>query len=126
MNNPPLPLDPQKPQRKSTRLKNFDYRTAGLYFVTILTDGRKPALSFIKDNKIILSDNGKIADNYWKDIPGHYPNGILDEYIIMPDHLHGIIGITEPLVVRARRPRPYNHQPWAGSSDGLNTTLPKT
>ena len=88
-------IDPHKPQRKSTRLKDFDYRSAGLYFVTILTDGRKPALSSIKDNNIILSDNGKIAESYWKDIPGHYPNVILDEYIIMPDHMHGIIGISD-------------------------------
>ena len=54
-----MKIDPQKPQRKSTRLKDFDYRSAGLYFVTILTDGRKPALSSIKDNNIILSDNCK-------------------------------------------------------------------
>jgi REP element-mobilizing transposase RayT len=47
----------------------------------------------IENNEMILNDVGKIANQYWAEIPAHFPNAILHEHIVMPDHLHGIIEI---------------------------------
>ena len=79
---------------KSTRLKNFDYSSNGAYFVTICTRNRKCYLGDIVNGKIKLSGIGEIVRNYWYEIPNHYKNVSLDEYIIMPNHVHGVIVIN--------------------------------
>jgi len=78
------------PKRKSLRLKNYDYSTTGYYFITILTDDRKNLFGSIKNEKIVLNDLGLIANNTWLSIPQHFSNITLDEYVIMPNHMHGI------------------------------------
>lgn len=96
---------------ESTRLKGYDYSRNGDYFVTICTKNRihlfgdivpeipvveaglRPASTTIPSPKLILSDAGKIVSDCWYDLPNHYSNIILDEFIIMPDHIHGIIQI---------------------------------
>lgn len=79
--------------RKSIRLKNYDYSSSGGYFITICTCNRKHLFGKIIDGKMILNDGGKIAQQYWLEIPKHFPNAGLDEFIIMPNHVHGIIMI---------------------------------
>ena len=76
---------------ETTRLKGFDYAKAGNYFITICTKNRKPLFAEIIDEKIKLSETGKIVSDCWSDLPNHYPNIILDEFIVMPNHIHGII-----------------------------------
>ncbi len=76
---------------ESTRLKNWDYTGSGYYFITICTGSRECHFGEINDNQINLSDIGIIADQFWRSIPEHYPNTILDEFTIMPNHVHGII-----------------------------------
>ena len=78
---------------ESIRLKNWDYSSPGYYFVTICTKDREFYFGNIKNNKMILSDMGKIAQQYWLQIPAHFPHIMLDEFIIMPNHLHGILKI---------------------------------
>ena len=77
--------------RKHMRLKGYDYSQAGLYFITICTKNREHIFGIINNGVIILNEYGDIVRNYWNDIPNHYINVELDEYIIMPDHFHGII-----------------------------------
>jgi REP element-mobilizing transposase RayT len=79
----------------STRLKFYDYSKPGAYFVTICTKNRAPVFGFIKDHYVALSWAGCIVHRCWRDLPNHYPNCILDEFIVMPDHIHGIIILTD-------------------------------
>jgi putative transposase len=81
--------------RKSIRFKEYDYSQPGDYFVTICTYNRECLMGEIEDGKVHLNDVGRIADIFWQDIPKHFSNVILDEYVIMPNHVHGIITITE-------------------------------
>lgn len=79
-------------KRKSARLKYYDYSQNGYYFITICTHKRQQIFGEIKNGKTKLNDIGKIVDFTWNDLKNH--NDInLHEYIIMPDHIHGIIEI---------------------------------
>ena len=60
-------------------------------FVTICVQNRACIFGHIKNDEMILNNFGKMANKYWKNIPKHFPHVVLDEYIIMPDHVHGII-----------------------------------
>ena len=80
--------------RRSIRLKNYDYSQDGYYFITICVQNRAFMFGEIENGKIILTDIGILAKQHWMDIPNHYNNILLDEYIIMPNHIHGIIGIN--------------------------------
>lgn len=77
----------------SMRLKNYNYSQNGVYFITICIKDRKHSFGEIKNEKIILNEIGKITQQFWQEIPKHFSFAILDEYQIMPDHLHGIIEI---------------------------------
>ena len=77
--------------RRSIRLKGYDYSSAGAYFVTICAKDRKCIFGDIEHEEMRLSEGGKIADECWRNIPMHYPSVFLDEYIIMPNHVHGVI-----------------------------------
>ena len=77
----------------STRLKGYDYSCDGTYFITICTKNREWLFGEIVQSQIKLSEMGKIVSDCWYDLPNHYSNIILDEFIIMPNHIHGIIGI---------------------------------
>jgi len=77
--------------RKVIRLQAYDYSREAWYFVTIEPFDRKYPFCKILDRKIILNDIGKIIDNQWRWIFSRYNHIAMDEYIIMPDHFHGII-----------------------------------
>jgi REP element-mobilizing transposase RayT len=81
--------------RKSIRLKGYDYSQPGEYFITICTHDKKCVFGKVIEEKIILSPIGEIAKKCWEEIPEHYPKVELDEYIIMPNHIHGIIIMSE-------------------------------
>jgi putative transposase len=81
--------------KKSIRLKNYDYSQPGGYFVTICTKGRKSCFGQIVDEKINLSSVGEIVKGCWLGIPEHLKNVKLDEWVIMPNHIHGIIVIID-------------------------------
>ena len=81
-------------KRKHIRLRNFDYSSQGWYFITICTKNRKHYFGEIKDGQMHLSAIGEQANLYWEEIPQHFPHIELNEFIIMPNHIHGIIGIV--------------------------------
>jgi putative transposase len=72
-------------------LRGYDYSAAGGYFVTIVTRGRACLLGEIHDGAMEFTDMGRIADENWRTIPDHFPNVELGEFIVMPNHVHGII-----------------------------------
>ncbi len=79
---------------ESARLSGYDYSQPGAYFVTICTKNRECIFGKIIDGKMILNDIGKIVEQCWYDLPNHYLNLILDEFIIMPNHFHCIMIIN--------------------------------
>ena len=81
--------------RKSIRLKGYDYSSPGEYFVTVCTYNHGCLFGNIIDENMRLSEIGRIAEQCWKELPAKFINVILDEYIIMPNHIHGIIIINE-------------------------------
>jgi len=80
--------------RQSIRLKNYDYSQPGCYFVTICTHNMMCLLGEIVNAHPRLSAIGEITDLCWQEIPKHFPHVSLDEYVIMPNHMHGIIIIN--------------------------------
>jgi putative transposase len=104
-------FDPRKHHRRSIRLKGYDYSSEGAYYVTIVTYHRDPLFGEIVNKEMILNEFGKIADECWRAIPEHFPNVELGAYVIMPNHAHGIIIITDQRRGAAML-RPYNdHNP---------------
>ncbi len=90
------------PQRKPTRLKNFDYSTTGAYFITICTDKRQQILSRIvgvdvlgDPKNIELLPHGIVADKYIKQMNEFYENITVDQYVIMPNHIHLVLFVHE-------------------------------
>ena len=87
-------FDPKKHHRKSIRLSGYDYSQAGAYYVTIVTDQRDCLFGEVVNGEMVLNDFGKIADECWRAIPDHFPLVELGAYVVMPNHVHGIIVIT--------------------------------
>ncbi len=79
--------------RKSIRLQSWDYRRSAFYFVTICTKDQKHYFGDIRDGKMGLSVQGCAAWYFWKQIPAHSDNVQLDAFVVMPNHVHGIIQI---------------------------------
>jgi REP element-mobilizing transposase RayT len=88
--------DPDKHRRRSIRREGYDYSLPGAYFVTLISYGRMCLFGEIKDGELRQSDIGKLVYDCWLGITDHFDNTKLDEYVIMPNHLHGIIIILDP------------------------------
>jgi REP element-mobilizing transposase RayT len=97
----------RKRQRKSIRLKEYDYSQAGEYFVKICTQNHECKFGNIVNGEMHLNDFGMVVEDCWKGIPLHFKNVELDEYIIMPNHLHGILILNES--VGHGMPCPYQN-----------------
>ena len=82
------------PRRKQTRVPGFDYASGGAYFVTICTFNRGRILGTVADSAIRLSDAGTIVAEEWLNLRETFPSVTLDEHVVMPNHLHGIITIS--------------------------------
>jgi len=81
------------PNRKPNRLQGYDYSSPGYYFVTICTKDRFPWFGEIYNSAMILNESGSFINQTWKNIPNYYNNVYIDKYVIMPNHIHGIIHI---------------------------------
>jgi putative transposase len=75
----------------SARLPGWDYASPGMYFVTLCTQWRDTCLGKISEGKVELSSQGLLVVREWQDIPEWCPRATLDAWIVMPDHLHGIV-----------------------------------
>jgi REP element-mobilizing transposase RayT len=87
--------NPDIHHRRSIRLKGYDYAQAGLYFITICTHNRECIFGEIINGEMGLNELGEIAFNEWKKTPEIRPNVELGEYVIMPNHMHGIIRLLD-------------------------------
>ncbi len=91
---------PDKFQNKyriaSTRLQNWDYGSNAAYFITICTKNRKHFFGEIINKEMHLNDIGKLTEQYWLEIPNHFPFIELGNFVVMPNHVHGILIINKP------------------------------
>jgi len=111
--------------RHSLRLKDFDYSQAGAYFVTICTKNRQCIFGTIQKGKMQLNASGRVASAQWQQLPYRFTDLDLGEWVVMPNHIHGILVITgrgeaslnsksgdaEPLSEDASPPRPIGTTP---------------
>ena len=89
-----MTYDPKIHHRRSIRLKGYDYSQEGAYFLTICTYRKEMLFGTIVNEEMRLNDTGEQALQCWNAIPGHFPNVELDAFVIMPNHIHGIIVIV--------------------------------
>lgn len=87
-----------KHHRRSIRLRGYDYSQAGAYFVTICVQNRACLFGDIADGAIRLNDAGQLIQTRWDELPSHYPGVETDEFEVMPNHVHGIIVLTDRVV----------------------------
>jgi putative transposase len=81
----------------SARLKGYDYSRNGMYFVTICTDEGRWFFGKVVGRRMVFNKVGQMADKYWREIPKHFDGVYLDEYVVMPNHVHGIIVIDRDI-----------------------------
>jgi REP element-mobilizing transposase RayT len=90
-----MPYNPNIHHRRSIRLKEYDYSREGAYFITITLQDRKCVLGEIINGKMILNQFGEIAYYQWNELSNRFSHIAIDVFQIMPNHIHGIIVITE-------------------------------
>ena len=87
--------DPDLHKRRSIRVPGYDYASPGAYSVTICVRDRECLLGDVVDGTVVLNDVGRIVRDSWVWLDRHHPYVTLDEWVVMPNHLHGIIVITD-------------------------------
>jgi REP element-mobilizing transposase RayT len=88
-----MPYDPIIHHRRSIRLQGYDYTRAGAYFVTICTQQRLCLFGEVLNGEMVLNDAGQMVERWWRELNAKFPSVETDEYVIMPNHFHGIVGI---------------------------------
>jgi REP element-mobilizing transposase RayT len=82
-------------RRRTLRLKDYDYSRPGAYFLTFVLRDRRRLFGEILDGEMRLSAPGNMVQSVWLHLGDRYPGIQLDEFVIMPDHFHGIVHFTE-------------------------------
>jgi putative transposase len=90
--------DPNKHHRRSTRLKNYDYTTPGAYFITICTYQRECLFGEIINGSMQLNRLGLVVAAHWQNLPKYHPRLNLDKFVVMPNHVHGILLLADLFV----------------------------
>ena len=89
-----MQFHPDRPTRRSIRLKDYDYADEGAYFVTLCTFHRECLFGEVAGGEIRLNAVGEVVHECWDAIPDHFLNVELDAFVVMPNHVHGIVVIT--------------------------------
>ncbi len=82
------------PRRKNIRMQGWDFTSPGWYFLTICTKNMHTTFGNVVNGHMVLNEAGKIADKFWREITAHFPRAIVDEHIVMPNHVHGLLCLT--------------------------------
>ncbi|MFW5850934.1 MAG: hypothetical protein ACOCWB_01800 [Bacteroidota bacterium] len=114
--------------RKNIRLRGYDYSSEGFYFITICTKNRECFFGSIQNKKFKFSPIGAIAYTYWHQIPYHFDKVQLGEFIIMPNHIHGIIKIIHPSKISDKLEKQtykcgFSHQSFNGKKNKFKYTI---
>ena len=102
----PGAYDPTKHNRRSIRLQDYDYAGEDAYFLTTCTQNRECLFGEVMDGESRLHEFGEIVYATWNDLSNHYLNLELDAVVVMPNHVHGIIFITENAGRAGLKPAP--------------------
>jgi putative transposase len=112
-----MQYDPDKHHRCSIRFKGYDYAQAGAYFVTVCAQNREGFFGAIVGGEMRMNDAGNMIARWWEELPRKFPSVESDEFIVMPNHFHGILTITDPSVGADLRvcPDPQGAHPEQGA-----------
>ena len=91
----PQPFVASLPRRKSVRLPDYDYTRPGAYFVTICTQDKQPLLGEILNGEVHYTELGILVQTCWLSTPRHFPNATVDAFVVMPNHVHGVLLLTD-------------------------------
>jgi len=94
-----MKFDSKIHHRQSNRLKEYDYSLNGMYFFTICVQNKECLFGEVLDDEMILNEAGRMIECELNNLQGRFNNFELDEFIVMPNHFHGIISIDEPEIV---------------------------
>lgn len=76
-------------------MPTYDYSEAGAYFITAVTEGRRALFGEVRDGEMRLSRYGVVVERCWHDLANHYLHAALDEFVVMPNHVHGVISLND-------------------------------
>ena len=116
--------DPEKHHRRSIRLKGYDYAQEGVYFVTVCTQNRACLVGAVADGEMQLNNAGQIAKAAWDDMPARFPSVRLDAFIVMPNHVHGIIIVGAQFIAPPKTPPTNVGAQFIVPPDGFGATNP--
>lgn len=88
-------FDPDIHHRRSLRLRHYDYSQAGAYFITICTHNRECLFGNVESDTVLLNDVGRVVQGVWGVLPVNFPGVVLDAFVIMPNHIHGVIVLND-------------------------------
>lgn len=118
-------MNQKLPNRQSIRLKGYDYSKEGLYFITLVCQNRLPLFGKIENGVMLLNDAGKMIELEWLKLKIRFPNIELHEFVVMPDHFHCIVEITNavsnvgaPLVGARNEAASHVRVPLVGAREG--------
>lgn len=89
-----MKYDPEIHHRQSIRLRRYDYARAGWYFVTVCARGKEHLFGEVAEGEMVLSEAGRMVQRTWENLPRRFPSIELDAFVVMPNHVHGIIQIV--------------------------------
>lgn len=123
-----MTYNPDRHHRRSIRLKGYDYTKAGAYFVTVCVQDRECLFGGIVNGVMELGDAGQMIKKRWLELNHKFPSVETDEFVIMPNHVHGIIIIVDQSVGADLRVRPGNpatrREPVGRTESGAHTGAP--
>lgn len=109
--------------RRSIRLKDYDYSQAGAYFVTICTQEKACLFGEVVDDEMRLNEYGEYIVRWWDDIPRHFPAVDTDVFVVMPNHIHGLVVMTDEPVGAGLPRQESDAPPHAGHTTSGSATL---
>jgi len=101
-------------RRKHLRMQGWDFTSPGWYFLTICSKNMKPVFGTVVNGRMFPNDAGRVADQFWREIPQHFPRAVVDEHVVMPNHVHGLLHLGDRSTA-GRGPMEAFGKPVAGS-----------
>jgi putative transposase len=98
-------MQPDVHHRRSIRLQGYDYAQAGAYFVTICTQDKECSFGKVVSGEMVLNDAGRLTQAVWAGLPERFPIAELDQFVVMPNHLHGILVLVGVQFIAPTIPR---------------------
>jgi hypothetical protein len=95
-----MTFDPSRHHRRSVRLHGYDYAREGAYFMTVCTQGKACLFGEVVGGAMRLNEAGRMVEEWWNEVRCKFPDREIDEYVVMPNHFHGIVIVGADLCVR--------------------------